>query len=106
MSEEANTRLGEDQGSPSSGLLLSVVPMQEGEPERSAQRVDNVDTDTDMQDTGDASTDADGTDTSDSDRTDAGGDSDETDTLGDTDLTDAVGDSDGTDSGDSDGTDS
>jgi hypothetical protein len=106
MSEEANTRLGEDQESPSSGLLLSVESIQGGDPKHSAQRVDNVDIDTDMQDTGDASTDADGTDTSDSDGTDAGGDSDGTDVLGDTDLTDAVGDSDGTDSGDSDGTDS
>ena len=92
MSEEANTRLGEDK---ESGLLLSVESMQAGGIEVS-QGADRVDTDTDRQDSGDAMSDADGTDAS---------DSDETDTLGDTDSTDGGGDSDGTDGGDSDGTD-
>jgi hypothetical protein len=91
MSEEANTRLGDEK---ESGLLLSVESMQGGE-QRASQRADGTDTDTDKQDTGDALSDADGTD-----------ESDETDTLGDTDSTDAGGDSDGTDSGDSDGSDS
>jgi hypothetical protein len=93
MSEEANTRLGDDK---ESGLLLSVESMQGGE-RRASQRVDGTDTDTDSTDSGDALSDADGTDES---------DGDETDTLGDTDSTDAGGDSDGTDSGDSDGSDS
>lgn len=93
MSEEANTRLGEEK---ESGLLLSVESMQGGEL-KASQRVDNADTDTDRQDSGDATSDSDGTDAS---------DSDETDTLGDADGTDGGGDSDGTDSGDSDGSDS
>lgn len=99
MSEEANTRAGEEQESKASGLLLSVEPMQGSEPERlSAQDADKTDTDTDKLDTPDILTDVDGTDESDSDGTDAGGDSDETDTLGDTDSSDASGDSDRNDS--------
>jgi hypothetical protein len=104
MSEEANTRLGEDQ---ESGLLLSVESMQGNEGERkAAQRVDDAGSDADGQDSGDALSDANGTDESDGDTTDGGGDSDGTDTLGDSDGTDASSDSDGSDSKDSDGTDS
>ena len=94
MSEEANTRSGEEQESRASGLLLSVEPMQGSEPESlSAQGADK----TDNLDTPDIMTDVDGTDESDGDATDANGDEDETDTLGDTDSTDATGDSDGND---------
>jgi fermentation-respiration switch protein FrsA (DUF1100 family) len=94
MSEDV-TNTGQGEAKESSGLLLSVEPMQEGHP-LSAQ--DRTDTDKDAQDSGDALVDVDGTDESDKDRTDAGGDSDETDTLGDADSTDAGGDSDGNDS--------
>ncbi|MGB7925257.1 MAG: hypothetical protein WCF57_18610 [Pyrinomonadaceae bacterium] len=95
MSEEANTRLGEEKES--SGLLLSVESMQGGQP-LSAQAGDKTDTDADSQDSGDALVDVDGTDESDSDSTDGGGDTDKTDSPGDADGTDATGDSDGNDS--------
>ena len=96
MSEDtAKTRLGEEKES--SGLLLSVEPMQEGH-RLSAQDADRTDTERDAQDEGDALIDVDGTDESNQDKTDEGGDTDETDTLGDTDGTDASRDSDGTDS--------
>ena len=39
MSEEANTRAGEEQESKASGLLLSVEPMQGVEPERRGDAV-------------------------------------------------------------------
>ena len=104
MSEEANTRLGEDK---ESGLLLSVESIQGNEEERKAtQRVDDAaDADADKQEAGDDTSDADGTDEADGDLTDGVGDSDGSDSLGDSDGTDAS-DSDGSDSKDSDGTDS
>ncbi len=92
MSEQINPGQVEENRAPSSGLLLSVEPLQESG-RLSATPADNVDTDTDMTDTSDAATDADGTDEADASDTDAtdggGGDSDGTDTPG--------GDSDGTD---------
>jgi hypothetical protein len=101
MSEEANTRLGEEKDATASGLLLSVESMPGGESSErlQAQGADKVDTDTDKQD-GDALVDVDGTDESDGDATDG------TDTPGDSDGTDGGGDSDATDSKDSDGSDS
>jgi hypothetical protein len=102
MSEEVNPEQVQEQSSTSSGLLLSVEPL-EGGGHLSATAADTKDTDTDMQDTSDAATDTDGTDESDSDGSDTegGGDSDSSDTKG------AQGDSDGTDvSADSDGSDS
>jgi hypothetical protein len=100
MSEQVNPGQAEEQETPSSGLLLSVEPLQ-GSGRLSASPADTVDTDTDMTDTGDAESDSDGTDTSDTDGTDdAGGDmTDGTDTLGDaTDGTDTSKDTDSTDS--------
>lgn len=101
MSDEANTRLGEEQESAASGLLLSVESIQGGD-SSSTREAMSADTHKDKQDSGDALVDVDGTD--ESDGTDDGSDSDGTDTLGDTDKTDAA--DDGTDASDSDGTDS
>ena len=100
MSEEANTRLGEEKESAASGLLLSVESIQGGDSSREAM---SADTHKDKQDSSDALVDVDGTD--ESDGTDDGSDTDGTDTLGDTDGTDSAGDG-GDDSKDTDGTDS
>jgi hypothetical protein len=97
MSEQVNPGQAEEQETPSSGLLLSVEPLQ-GSGQLHAAQGDKVDTDTDMSDTGDAATDADGTDESDTDATDDAGDDATDDARGDTDGTDVSIDSDGTDS--------
>jgi hypothetical protein len=109
MSEEANPKQVSEQPATSSGLLLSVEPL-DGRGPLSAAAADTLNTDTDMQDESDAASDADGTDESDSDGSDAGdsdgsdgGDSDGSDTtdgglLGDSDGTDVTADSDGNDS--------
>jgi hypothetical protein len=110
MSEEANPEQVSEQSATSSGLLLSVQPL-DGAGPLSASSADTSDTDTDMQDESDGASDADGTDESDSDGSDAGGDSDGSD-GGDSDGSDTgggglLGDSDGTDvTADSDGNDS
>jgi hypothetical protein len=109
MSEEANPEQVSEQSATSSGLLLSVEPL-DGAGPLSASSADTSDTDTDMQDESDGASDADGTDESDSDGSDAGDDSDGSD-GGDSDGSDTggglLGDSDGTDvTADSDGNDS
>ena len=93
---------GEEAEAPSSGLLLSVEPLQnpavrlKGDDDADASDVTGADTDTDTSDTGDAGV----TDVI------SGGDSDSSDALGDSDSSDAEeSDADGTDAADADGTD-
>lgn len=104
MSEQFNPALNEEIQEQSSGLLLSVEPL-EGTNQPAMRLADDSDTDT--TDASDDASDADGTDAADADGTDTGVDADGTKPLGigDSDTVDA-GDSDGSDGSDSDGTDS
>lgn len=94
MSKQVDRAEVEKQEPPASGLLLSVENL-EGGKQYSARQADKADTDTDMQDTSDELSDADGTDESDADGTDES-DTDGTDN-GDTDGTDTSRDADGLD---------
>src|SRR5919112_1150240 len=101
MADDVRPREGDEQEVSSSGLLLSVDPLQ-GAP---AYKLSGDDSDTSDILGGDS-------DASDADGTDAGGDSDGTDTgdsdgsdSGDSDSTDDGSDADGTDISDADGTD-
>ena len=94
MSKQIDQAEIERREPPASGLLLSVENL-EGGKQYSARQADKTDTDTDMQDTSDELSDADGTDESDTDGTDES-DADGTDN-GDTDGTDTSRDADGLD---------
>jgi hypothetical protein len=67
MSEELNPAEVSEQPTPSSGLLLSVEPLQPGQPLRAT----DTDSDTDSSDTSDSLTDSDSSDASDSDGSDS-----------------------------------
>ena len=57
MQEETNSTRSEEMETPSSGLLLSVEPLQ-GSASESASAADTIDTDTDGKDTSDAAGDS------------------------------------------------